>query len=114
MVDKLILLEAAPFAVDSNVRTGSSMSTVTGGDPGPAIALGPVSFGGYQGGGRRWQRVDQGESQGPSQGMGYAAGTPGVGRERVAGAFVILGNPLCGLGSAECQVDHKVAGGRRG
>lgn len=95
MVDKLILLDAVPFFLDCNVRMAAYMH-----------APSPVSFSGYQGGGRRWQEGRQGESGAPQQrkqGDIILLVPLGVGREKGAGAFVILGSPVFGLGSAECQ-----------
>ena len=112
MVDKLVLLESSPFILESNVRTGLSCvlslgetwvrSQVVPSALPPSVGREEVAEG------------RQGASGPPPRGQGYATYTLGVGKEQGMRAWVILGNPVCGLESAECQLGHEAAGLREG
>ena len=83
MVDKLILLDALPVVLDTNVRTGLARP-VSLGIWVPGSVFSPAPLGGYQGGRRRWQTVDK-RAQGPPprpQGQGCATYSLGVGSKQ--------------------------------
>lgn len=67
---------------------------------GPSALAPLVDTRGVGGGGQRVDKGSQGAPQQRKQGYVVLLVPLGMGRERGAGAFVILGSPVCGLGYA--------------
>lgn len=113
MVNKLILLDSPLLLLESNVRSGAFVRAVIREDlhPGQCSALSPLVDTREAGGGDRgWESGVRDPLS--TRGQLSAAYTPRSGQEKGCGGP--LGNWMCGLGSAECQADHAVAGVEEG